>query len=235
MLRFDDVKLSYTVAGEAPPVRAVDGVSFAVGAGELCALYGESGSGKSTIMRLAAGLMCPDRGRVLFDGRELVRLSEREASDCRRFELGFVMQSAGETIWPAASVLDNAALRLLGTMRARDAHARVRPLLELLGLGPRLSHDGWQLSIGECQRILLCRALAGEPKLLVADEPTSSLDSNRSREVFELLRRLCRERGLAVLLATHDPLGTEYADRVYRLADGRLADDEPRRAQPVGR
>jgi putative ABC transport system ATP-binding protein len=124
---------------------------------------------------------------------------------------------------PGVSALDNAALKLLGAdVGPRDAHRRVIPLLEQLGLGERLRHRPEQLSMGERQRVMIARALSTAPKLVLADEPTGSLDSRRSREVLELLMSICRERRVAVLLVTHDPQAAGYADRVHALHDGRL-------------
>ncbi len=111
-------------------------------------------------------------------------------------------------------------------MRWRDAQREVAPLLERLGLGERLQHRAETLSMGERQRVMIARALSTEPGLLLADEPTGSLDTQRGREVLELLRELCRERGVAVVLVSHDPLAADYADRVYALRDGQLAEHQ---------
>jgi putative ABC transport system ATP-binding protein len=209
--------------GDAETVSAVDGVSLSVAAGELVALYGPSGSGKSTLLMLAAAVMRPDSGSVLVDGREVSSLPARDAAAYRMRDLGFVRQSSD--LIPGASALDNAALKLLGcSAGVREARRRVEPLLVSLGLSERLLHRAEQLSMGERQRVMIARALSTEPRLLLADEPTGSLDSERGREVLELLGEMCRERGIAVLLVTHDPEVTAYADRVHTLRDGRLAD-----------
>jgi putative ABC transport system ATP-binding protein len=133
------------------------------------------------------------------------------------------------TLMPGVSALDNAALKLLGTdLGPREARRRVGPLLEQLGLGERLRHRPEQLSMGERQRVMIARALSTEPKLVLADEPTGSLDSRRSREVLELLTGICRERDVAAVLVTHDPQAARYADRVHSLCDGRLMDHVPK-------
>jgi putative ABC transport system ATP-binding protein len=213
------------VSGE--PVRAVDGVSMAVEEGELVALYGPSGSGKTTLLMLIAALLTPDAGEVLLDGRNVCALSAKDAALYRLRDLGFVRQSLN--LIAGADVIDNAALKLLGTdMGARRARRTVRPLLERLGLAERAGHRPEQLSMGERQRVMIARALSTEPRLVLADEPTGSLDSERSREVMALLGEICRERGIAVLLVTHDPEAAAYADRVHTLRDGRLADADPR-------
>jgi putative ABC transport system ATP-binding protein len=117
-------------------------------------------------------------------------------------------------------------------VRWRDAQRQITPLLERLGLGERLAHRAETLSMGERQRVMIARALSTEPSLLLADEPTGSLDTQRSREVLELLRELCRERGVAVVLVSHDPLAAGYADRVFALRDGKLADYEADQLAP---
>ncbi len=217
------VKHYPAVGGEA--VRAVDGVSLTVKAGEMVALYGPSGSGKTTLLLMVATLLAPTAGAVLIGGRDVSSLSEREASHFRLSELGFIRQSFD--LLPGVSAIDNAVLKLLKTVRFRDAHRQIAPLLDRLGLGERKEHRAETLSMGERQRVMIARALSTEPRLLLADEPTGSLDSQRSREVLELLRELCRERGVAVVLVSHDPLAAGYADRVYALRDGKLTDYRP--------
>lgn len=216
-------------SGDGESVRAVDGVSMSIPAGELVALYGPSGSGKTTLLMLIAALLRPDAGAVLMDGRDISELSDGDAARYRLHELGFVRQSLN--LVPGVSALDNAALKLLGIdIGVREAHRRVMPLLERLGLQQRVKHRAEQLSMGERQRVMIARALSTEPKLVLADEPTGSLDSARSREVLGLLTEVCRERGVAVLLVTHDPQAARYADRVHALLDGRLVDYEPDQA-----
>jgi putative ABC transport system ATP-binding protein len=228
MLELRELVKHYRV-GEDEPVRAVDSVSMTVEAGELVALYGPSGSGKTTLLMLIAALLRPDHGKVLLDGCEISTLSEQESARYRLRDLGFVRQTLN--LIPGVSALDNAALKLLGTdISPREAHRRVSPLLEQLGLGERLRHRPEQLSMGERQRVMIARALSTGPKLVLADEPTGSLDSRRSREVLELLTGICRERNVAVLLVTHDPQAAAYADRVQALHDGCLVAYESERA-----
>ncbi len=212
--------------GDGDPVRAVDGVSLTVAAGELVALYGPSGSGKTTLLMMAAALMAPDSGAVLVDGREISSLSATQSARYRLHELGYVRQSL--ELIPGASALENAALKLLGAgATPREATRGVTPLLERLGLAERLEHRSEHLSMGERQRVMIARALSTGPKLVLADEPTGSLDSERGREVLELLGDVCREREVAVLLVTHDPQAAGYADHVHSLRDGRLEDVQP--------
>jgi putative ABC transport system ATP-binding protein len=220
------VKHYPSLGGE--PVRAVDGVSLTVRAGEMVALYGPSGSGKTTLLLMIATLLAPTSGTVLIGGRDTSSLTERDASRFRLTELGFIRQSFD--LLPGVATLDNAVLKLLGVMRWADARRQVEPLLVRLGLGERLRHRSEMLSMGERQRVMIARALATGPRLLLADEPTGSLDTQRGCEVLELLRELCRERGVAVVLVSHDPTAARYADRALSLRDGRLCDYDPRPA-----
>jgi putative ABC transport system ATP-binding protein len=208
--------------GGGEPVRAVDGVSMEVGAGEMVALYGPSGSGKTTLLTLVAALVAPDSGAVLVDGRDISMLADGAAARYRLHELGYIDQSF--ELLPGGDVIQNAALKLWVTVGVRRGNRQVAPMLERLGLGERLRHRADSLSMGERQRVMIARALSTEPKLLLADEPTGNLDTQRSREVLELLGEVCRERGTALLLVTHDPQATAYADRVHVLRDGRLAE-----------
>jgi putative ABC transport system ATP-binding protein len=224
MLELHDLVKHYETAGEET-VKAVDGVSMAVQAGEMVALYGPSGSGKTTLLLMVAALLAPTSGEVLVNGRDVSSLSEREASHFRLREMGFVRQNFD--LLPGVSAVDNTVLKLLKDTPWKQAHAHVRPLLERLGLGERLNHRSETLSMGERQRVMIARALSTEPKLLLADEPTGSLDTARGREVLDLLRELCRERGVAIVLVSHDPQAAGYADRVLALRDGKLADYDP--------
>jgi putative ABC transport system ATP-binding protein len=203
-----------------------------VAGGEFVALYGPSGSGKTTLLMLIAALLRPDAGSVLLDGRDISNLPDPESARYRLHDLGFVRQTLN--LMPGATALDNAALKLMGTdIGAREARRRIVPLLERLGLGERRSHRAEQLSMGERQRVMIARALSTEPKLLLADEPTGSLDSTRGREVLELLAQSCRERGVSVVLVTHDPQAASFADRVFALRDGRLVEQESDRTGAV--
>jgi len=220
-LELREVSKRYVGAGET--IAAVDRVSLKIAPGEFVALYGPSGSGKTTLMLLAAALMQPDAGRVLFDGRELSGLSAKESARYRREQTGVVFQSFHLT--NGASALDNAAMKLLALgMTLGQAAEIARPWLERVGLGERIDHTPAEMSMGERQRVAIARALATGPGLLLADEPTGNLDSRRSREILELLAEICRERGMPVLLVTHDPQATAFVDRVCTLRDGRLSE-----------
>ncbi len=223
MLELRNLVKHYRIAaGEL--VRAVDGVSMTVAAGEFVALYGPSGSGKTTLLEVIAALKSPDGGTVLVDGRDIASLSPKERDEYRLRQLGII--GGPQSLIPGARAIENAVLKLL-LLKAHDAAAAVEPLLEELGLSGRLRQRTEQLSMGERQRVVIARALATEPRLVLADEPTGSLDTQRTREVLGLLRRICRERGTAVLLATHDPEAAAFADEVHELRDGCLQDYKP--------
>jgi putative ABC transport system ATP-binding protein len=223
VLELRDLVKHYRVGG-GEPIRAVDGVSMKVAAGEFVALYGPSGSGKTTLLELVAGLERPDGGTVLVDGQDVFALSDRESDDYRLRVLGIVGQPG--SLIPGARAIENASLKLL-LANARTANSTIEPLLERLGLGGRMLHRTEQLSMGERQRVMIALALSLDPKLVLADEPTASLDTHRTRDVLGLLRDLCRKRGAAIVLATHDPHAAAFADQVHELRDGRLEAYEP--------
>jgi len=227
MLTFEAVVKHFRQGEEV--VRAVDGVTLTVAAGEVVALYGPSGSGKSTLLQLAAALLRPDSGRVLFDGRDLSRLSPDEAADHRRDQLGFIMQEFH--LMKGVSAVENAGTKLLAaSVPPTAARRRATEWLDRVGLSHRVEHPPERLSGGERQRVAIARALINEPRLILADEPTGSLDTRRGQEVLELLRDVAHEHGAGVLLVTHDPRAADVVDRVEQLQDGRLV--APRQVEP---
>jgi putative ABC transport system ATP-binding protein len=211
--------------GVAEEVRAVDGVSMTVAQGETVSLLGPSGSGKTTLLLLMAALLRPEAGVIRYGERDLASLSEREVSRYLMHEVGFIFQRSH--LWLRSSALRNASEKLIATgVGVGDAQERVIPWLERVGLGDRLEHAAAQLSGGERQRVAIARVLACEPRLILADEPTGSLDSARSREIVELLRSISRDRGAMVVLVTHDKDVAAQADRCYTLRDGKLLSSE---------
>jgi putative ABC transport system ATP-binding protein len=224
LLEFREVRKAYRVGSDA--VRAVDGVSLTIGAGEVVALYGPSGSGKSTLLRIAAGIEPPDSGAVYVDGRDVTRLSAKDAAAYRMYVLGWVHQDAD--LDEGATALENAAIKhLVATRSIREGHQQTIPLLRELGLGERLHHRAETLSTGERQRVMIAQALALGPKVLLADEPTGALNSRLSEEVLTLLRDQTRQREMATLLVTHDERAAAFADRIHALQDGVLQDLDP--------
>jgi putative ABC transport system ATP-binding protein len=207
--------------GNGEVVRAVDGVSLTIDPGEFVALYGPSGSGKTTLLMLAAALLRPDSGSVRFDGQDVHALTQLEGAVYRRRDVGFVFQSFH--LMGASTALDNAAVKLLADgWSMAEARDRARPWLDRVGLGRRAGHTPGRLSAGECQRVAIARALAGEPRLVLADEPTGNLDTGRGRQILELLGDIAHERQIPVLLVTHDPQAAEIVDRVHTLRDGHV-------------
>ncbi len=220
-LELERVVKHYRGAGEE--VRAVDGVSLTIAPGEMVALQGPSGSGKTTLLLLIAALLTPEAGTIRYGGRDLASFSNDEACDYLMRDVGFIYQSFH--LLPRVSAVENASIKLmLGGVGMREAQARAIPWLERVGLGERLAHTPGELSGGERQRVAIARALAGEPRLILADEPTGNLDSARSREIVEMLGSIAHERGAGVLLVTHDPEAAAMADRSLALRDGRLVD-----------
>ncbi len=220
-LALREVVKHFPSAGEV--VRAVDGVTLEVAAGEVVALFGPSGSGKTTLLMLAAALMRPDHGRVEFCGRDIGSLSEKEAADYRLREVGVVFQDY--ELMSGVPAIENAAMKLLGgSIGLRAACEQAVPWLERVGLGHRLNALPAELSGGERQRVAIARALANRPRLVLADEPTGSLDTRRGASVLELLRAISHEDDVAVVLVTHDPHAAKVADRVYTLRDGKLGE-----------
>jgi putative ABC transport system ATP-binding protein len=220
-LELRHVAKHYAVGGEI--VRAVDDVSLTTAPGELVALYGPSGSGKTTLLLIAAGLLVPDSGSVLFDRREISKLSVRDGAQYRREDVGFVFQSFH--LLAGASAVNNAALKLMsGGLSLREARQVVVPWLVRVGLEHRTDYRAAHLSMGERQRVAIARALAGDPRLLLADEPTGNLDSRRTREILSLLRDVCYEQNIPGLLVTHDLKARDFVDRVLTLRDGHLID-----------
>jgi ABC-type lipoprotein export system ATPase subunit len=221
MLELQRVVKRYRAAEE--DVVAVDDVSLRVDAGEMLALQGPSGSGKTTLLLLAACALRADGGSVRYRGRDLASFSERDAAQYLLSEVGLIAQSTHHHLMAHVPAVDNAATKLLlGGVPLPEAHERALRSLEQVGLGHRTRHTPQELSGGERQRVVIARALAAQPKLILADEPTANLDSQRSREIVALLAQLAHERGAGVLLVTHDAEATAAADRVLALRDGRI-------------
>ena len=204
-------------------IHALRGVDLAVQRGELLAVRGRSGSGKTTLLNLLGGLDRPTSGTVHVDGAEISSMSERALVGLRRTTVAYVFQSFG--LLPILSAAENVEVPLrLVKMDGHQREERVMELLDRVGLAERARHRPHELSGGEQQRVAIARALANRPKLLLADEPTGQLDSETGRSIMLLLRSIVTSDGVTAVLATHDPLMLENADRVVELRDGRLVD-----------
>ncbi|MER5812222.1 ABC transporter ATP-binding protein [Streptomyces sp. NPDC002033] len=215
-----DLRRSFGTGERA--VHALRGVSFEARRGELTALKGRSGSGKTTLMNLVGGLDLPTGGTVELDGTDLTALDESGRLALRRDRIGFVFQSFG--LIPMLTAAENVGvpMRMRG-VPAKRREERVRTLLALVGLADHAGQRPGELSGGQQQRVAVARALANEPDLIIADEPTGQLDSETGRSIMRLLRAVVRSEGVTALVATHDPELMELADRVVELRDGRIA------------
>ncbi|HYK29776.1 MAG TPA: ABC transporter ATP-binding protein [Streptosporangiaceae bacterium] len=209
-----------TFEAENAPVRALRGVDLTISPGEFVALTGPSGCGKSTLLNLAAGLDMADEGSIYLAGQEVTGQTEDDLARMRRRHIGIVFQFFN--LLEGVTVLENVALAaIIAGRRRRIAESRARDLLDLLGLGDKATAVPGVLSGGQRQRLAIARALANEPTLLLADEPTGALDSDGGHEVIELLRRL-HASGQTILLVTHDGNVADAAERIVRMLDGRI-------------
>jgi putative ABC transport system ATP-binding protein len=208
-------------------VRALRGVSLEVFPGEFVALTGPSGSGKSTFMHLLGCLDRPTSGEYSLNGHDVSSLAKRQLSRVRNTEIGFVFQ--GFNLLTRTSALENVELPLLyaGARSAKERRDRAADALKSVGLGERLGHHPNQLSGGQQQRVAIARALVNNPKLLLADEPTGNLDTRTSIEVMGIFQRLNEERGLTIILVTHEMDIAEYGTRIIAFRDGRVRTDHP--------
>ncbi len=218
-------------AGETA-VRAVDEVDLDVRPNELVLIMGPSGSGKTTLLTMLGGLLRPTKGSILIDGRDITRMGAADLVRVRRGAVGFIFQSFN--LWEALTVQENVelVLNMAGTAGGA-ARARAAALLTERGLGARLKFRARDLSGGEKQRVSIARALANEPRLLLADEPTANLDSRHGRDVMQLLRGLAHADGRAVVVVSHDQRVREVADRVLWLEDGRFREIGQLAVDPV--
>ena len=206
-------------------IHAVNGIDLTVTAGQLLAVRGRSGSGKTTLLNLLGGLDRPTAGRVVVDGIEISSLTEDRLVEIRRRTIAFVFQSFG--LVPILTAAENVEvpLRLVrAEPTARDR--RVEELLDLVGLHERARHRPHELSGGEQQRVAIARALANRPRLLLADEPTGQLDSETGHRIMLVLRSVVRAEGITAIVATHDPMMLDVADRVVELRDGHLLEHQ---------
>jgi lipoprotein-releasing system ATP-binding protein len=207
-------------------VRVLRGASVFVRAGEVVALVGASGVGKSTLLHLLGGLDRPSAGRVLFEGEDVFARGEAALVRFRRHQVGFVFQFYN--LLGEMTALENAMLPALLARRSwSDARQRAADALAEVGLADRLRHRPGELSGGEQQRVAIARALVPEPRIILADEPTGNLDPKTSEVVFDLFLRLQAERGIAFLIATHNPELARRAERAYRLVEGRAREVQP--------
>ncbi|HEX5328271.1 MAG TPA: ABC transporter ATP-binding protein [Acetobacteraceae bacterium] len=222
IIRTEEISRDYSMGSGV--VHALKPVSLEIDPGQLVAVHGRSGSGKTTLLNVIGGLDHPTAGRVWIDGNEVTGMPEDELVALRRHTIGFIFQAFG--LIPILTAAENVEVPLrLANIDVTERAERVRILLELVGLEERAQHRPHELSGGEQQRVAIARSLANSPKLLLADEPTGQLDSRTARGIMELIRTLVRRAGVSALVATHDPILIDLADRVIELRDGQVIAD----------
>ena len=222
ILETREVSKIYTMG--TTEVKALDGVSISVNEGEFVAIQGTSGSGKSTLLNMIGGLDHPTSGEVLFDSKPLGPFSKKEMARYRRFSVGMIFQNFN--LIPTMSAAENVRLALaFGGLRGLERQRRAAELLDRVGLADRSEHRPSELSGGEQQRVANARALANNPKVLLADEPTGNLDSTRAHELLALLQQMVKTDSLTILMVTHDrELAGRYANRIILMKDGKVVE-----------
>src|SRR6266508_104673 len=216
------ISRSYAVGGER--VQALRDVSLGVPRGAFVALMGRSGSGKTTLLNMIGGLDRPTEGSIALFDHELMRLSQEQLTVLRREQIGFVFQSFA--LLPILSAWENVELplRIAGVRSGRERRVRAEAALALVGLERWATHRPAEMSGGQQQRVAIARALVARPRLLLADEPTGELDSVTGRAIFQLMREIVHSTGVTLIMASHDRAVRHYADVVYEMSDGRLAE-----------
>jgi len=226
LIRLQEIRKTYGTGEGA--VEVLRGVSESIRAGELVALTGASGSGKTTLMNILGCLDTPSGGEYWFDGQQLSLLSSDQLARIRSKNIGFVFQNFN--LLPRTNALDNVLMPLEYAdleLSERQARKLGEELLERVGLADRMDHEPSEMSGGQQQRVAIARALINRPKLLLADEPTGNLDSHTSAQIIELFQNLNKEQAITILLVTHDAQVASHAQRVIRMKDGLVVDDNP--------
>lgn len=220
MLTLKDLKKSFQEPGGVR-LPILDVRDYHLEPGEQASLVGRSGSGKTTLLHIIAGISTPDSGKVMIDGRDIARLPEPMRDRVRADKIGYVFQTFN--LLPGFTALENVMLGMTFAQGRRD-EPRAKSLLERVGLGHRLNHRPTTLSVGEQQRVAVARALANRPKLLLADEPTASVDSKHQQQIIDLIRKTCREDAVSLLLVTHSAEIAGQFERLDHLEDFNLVE-----------
>jgi putative ABC transport system ATP-binding protein len=220
MIEIHDITKTYHLGSVEVP--ALRGVSFNIERGEVIAIMGQSGSGKSTLMNVLGCLDLPSSGEYLLDGKNIAGLNEDELATIRNQKVGFIFQQFN--LLPRMTVRRNAELPLMynGGKPQKEIEQRAETILTAVGLSDRMNHRPTELSGGQQQRVAIARALINEPDLLLADEPTGNLDSHTGAEIMQMLLGLNKDRGLTLIIVTHDPNIAAQTQRVIRLRDGMI-------------
>ena len=218
MIEFKNINKSYGA------LRVLDNVSVRINDGEVVTVVGPSGAGKTTLLQIVGTLDAPDSGSVLYDGKDVIAMKERELARFRNQNIGFVFQF--HQLLPEFTMLENVMMpALIGGVKHREAEARAKELLDYMGLGARMEHKPNELSGGERQRVAVARALVNRPAVVLADEPSGSLDSQNRQELHKLFFRLRDEMKQTFVIVTHDDSLAADADRVLRMCDGKIIND----------
>ena len=219
LLKIEDVTKLYHRGQET--ITAIGHISLTVQRGELVAIVGPSGSGKTTLTQVIGGLITPDQGRVLVDGKVLKKQSDKELSAYRNQKIGFVFQNFN--LIPYYTAVENVAVPLIiAGKRSEERHKLATRYLEIVGLGNKIHRRVNELSGGERQRVAIARALVNRPEILITDEPTGSLDSVRGQEIMSILEKLNAEQEMTILMVTHDLMLAKRAERIIHIQDGQL-------------
>lgn len=215
MIELHDIYKSYG------SLNVLQGVNLSVGRGEIVAIVGPSGAGKTTLLQIAGSLDRPDSGTVTYDGTDITRMNEKRLAEFRNRNIGFIFQF--HELLPEFTALENVAMPgLIAGRKRREVMEEAASLLSLLGLAERAGHRPAELSGGEKQRVAIARALINNPRIVLADEPTGSLDSHNREEIHAIISRLCATRGHTFLIVTHDPTLASIAHRVVNMVDGHI-------------
>ena len=220
VIRMEKIVKTYYV-GKPNELEILHGINLEVERGEFVSIVGESGSGKSTLMNIIGALDRPTEGEYRLQGKNIGEAKDRELSSIRNQEIGFVFQTYN--LIPRTTALENVELPMLyGKMKKTERRERARELLELVGMKERMLHKPEELSGGQKQRTAIARAMANDPAIILADEPTGALDSETSRRIMDIFHRLHREQGKTIVLITHSTELAQETDRVVKISDGRI-------------
>ena len=224
LIQVKDIRKVYRLDQER--VVALGRINLSIEQGEICCILGTSGSGKSTLLNIMAGLEKPTKGSVIIQGKDIVRMSEKELAYFRQLNIGFIFQSYN--LMPTMTAVENVALPLVFKGVGKKERTReAQKMLKRVKLGARMMHKPTQMSGGQQQRVGIARAFVAKPKIVFADEPTGNLDSHTTQEVMEMIVGMARKYHETLILVTHDQDIARYADRIIHLVDGCIVSDEP--------